>query len=347
METSLNLQAVNQSQKISEINKPVHFKASAVGSDTVEFTNKKQSSDRTITVAAIGTAIATSIACVRSRMQMSKIEKQFAGNLNKMGENFVSKGKNSFNRIMEMGERFFCLSAKDTLTGLYNRRYLYANLPKIVEQATQNGENRVIAMLDLDHFKSINTAFNHEGGDEFLKEIATILKKVFNEEGELVARYGGEEIVIVTKDAKKLEKLAEEIRTNEKLQNKKDEYIRIFDNLIENETDEANLSQYIKYRNHVKVKDGFTSSIGYMNTLDHPYLKAEECVDLADLPLQSLKGLKDGRGKTKIADNRDIIALYTKKIEELENQDVKKKSTDNKAEIDKLNEKINQLNAST
>jgi len=346
MDTSLNLQKASHQQMTPEINKQVYFKSSDSGSDTVTFKSNKPSTERIITIASIGTAIAASIACVRSRMQMNKIEQKMVGYFKDMGENLIPEGKNIFNRISGCIDKFFCLSAKDTLTGLYNRRYLYANLPKIMERAKSKGENITIAMIDLDYFKSINTAFDHEGGDEFLRQIAKNLKKVFNEEDELVARYGGEEITIITKNPEKLKKLAQEIRTNPELLSKKDEYLKIFRDLEFQTTNLSDKTQYNNYINHVTKNNGFTTSIGYLNVNNSNCLnlKPEEFIELADKPLESLKKSCQ-RGEIKEVGKQEIIDFCTEKIKVLTIQNNKSRNPEIEADIARLQKKLDQLKA--
>jgi diguanylate cyclase (GGDEF)-like protein len=341
MKTSLNTHNINQQQTIPEANKQVYFKASSQGSDSAEFSNK-QSKQSVITIASVGAAIATTIALVKSKMQLSKIEKQLAGNLKDMGFEFVAKGKSTFSRITQMAERFFSLSAKDTLTGLYNRRYLYANLPEIVKKARLKGEGINKAMIDLDYFKSVNTAFEHKGGDEYLKRISTIIKDIFKEEGELVARYGGEEITIVTKNPEKLQKLADSIKNDEELLKRKDEYLKKFDQLInDSETSEADSLLYRKYINHVE-KNGFTTSIGHVDIKDYPELDSEDYIQLADKSLEILKKA-NRRGEIQYPGYLEAIETYKEKIKNLEKQNSIKPKPENEAIIDELKKKVNHL----
>ena len=57
------------------------------------------------------------------------------------------------------------LSLKDPLTGLANRRFLYATLDREIDRVTRAGDSALLMMLDIDHFKSINDAHGHLAGD--------------------------------------------------------------------------------------------------------------------------------------------------------------------------------------
>ncbi len=85
---------------------------------------------------------------------------------------------------------------EDSLTGVSNRRHLDALLAVEWERALRFGRALTVAMLDLDHFKSVNDRFTHAVGDEVLRTVARILRD--NTRGvDVVARYGGEEFCLI------------------------------------------------------------------------------------------------------------------------------------------------------
>jgi diguanylate cyclase (GGDEF)-like protein len=84
----------------------------------------------------------------------------------------------------------------DALTGVGNRRRFDA----LIRRVSQDGFAYVIAMADLDHFKSINDRYGHTAGDRVLKNVAAIMNDVVSSSGHghgLVSRIGGEEFAIV------------------------------------------------------------------------------------------------------------------------------------------------------
>lgn len=107
------------------------------------------------------------------------------------------------------------LAVTDGLTGLHNRRYLDVHLAALFEDATRRGAELGLILLDIDHFKSVNDGYGHDAGDEVLREVAkrvgTLTRSV-----DLVARFGGEEIVVVVPDASvgEARAVAERIRHN-------------------------------------------------------------------------------------------------------------------------------------
>lgn len=109
------------------------------------------------------------------------------------------------------------LANKDSLTGLYNRRHLDKKFSELQAVLSRNDANMVVAMLDLDHFKKLNDEHGHLNGDNCLKYVGQLMKNKFDRRSDIVARFGGEEFVIVAQhDEKhgvmtKLEELREEI----------------------------------------------------------------------------------------------------------------------------------------
>jgi len=84
----------------------------------------------------------------------------------------------------------------DALTGLLNRHRLSDVLSMVALRAVQRGEPYAVAMIDVDDFKAINDTRGHATGDAVLTEVALRLTQAVRQE-DIVARYGGDEFVIV------------------------------------------------------------------------------------------------------------------------------------------------------
>jgi diguanylate cyclase (GGDEF)-like protein len=87
-------------------------------------------------------------------------------------------------------------SSSDPLTGLFNRAYFEEFLSAEILRSTRYSRSFAVAMLDLDRFKLFNDTYGHEAGDEALRLVASVLQRSVRR-SDLVARYGGEEIVVV------------------------------------------------------------------------------------------------------------------------------------------------------
>ena len=91
-------------------------------------------------------------------------------------------------------EELLTLSRTDALTGLFNRRYFEERLNEEFTRSRRYGSPLSLVMLDIDHFKRINDTFEHPFGDRVLKAVAqTACSRL--REVDLMARYGGEELI--------------------------------------------------------------------------------------------------------------------------------------------------------
>ncbi|MEM8536635.1 MAG: diguanylate cyclase [Pseudomonadota bacterium] len=107
----------------------------------------------------------------------------------------LMKRKQQQDRLRDTVRDGLHAAVTDPLTGLFNRRYVDAHLPRLAEQAEASDRTLAVMMLDIDHFKAINDKYGHPVGDAILVEMAQRLQE--NLRGiDLVARMGGEEFLI-------------------------------------------------------------------------------------------------------------------------------------------------------
>jgi len=110
------------------------------------------------------------------------------------------------------------LSIRDSLTGLFNRRYLDAAVARLdsgrARRTPDDRSRAAVVIFDLDHFGAFNKRHGHQTGDAVLRAFADILRRRFRG-SDIVARYGGEEFVAVLEGATvdDARAIAEEIRT--------------------------------------------------------------------------------------------------------------------------------------
>jgi two-component system cell cycle response regulator len=130
------------------------------------------------------------------RIQAHRLVELTGGDRIGLGTNIVFKlvcldpNDEQFQR--EMFER----TVRDTLTGLYNRAYLLDQIGVLAQRSAVQGIGVAVLMLDIDHFKQINDRYGHLAGDDVLRQVATVLRESTRNE-DLVARFGGEEFVVV------------------------------------------------------------------------------------------------------------------------------------------------------
>jgi diguanylate cyclase (GGDEF)-like protein len=89
------------------------------------------------------------------------------------------------------------LAKKDDLTGLYNDRWFNVRLSETLGASRENGREAVLIFMDLDQFKVVNDCHGHLAGSQVLREVGFILKRVIAGADSTVARYGGDEFVMI------------------------------------------------------------------------------------------------------------------------------------------------------
>jgi diguanylate cyclase (GGDEF)-like protein len=100
------------------------------------------------------------------------------------------------NRLKDERDRAREEALRDSLTGLYNRRYLDSVLAALISLFARTGQPLALAVLDLDHFKDVNDAHGHLFGDEVLRNVSRVLTEG-TRSGDIVCRYGGEEFCLL------------------------------------------------------------------------------------------------------------------------------------------------------
>lgn len=112
------------------------------------------------------------------------------------------------------------LSVTDGLTGLSNRRQFDYSINREFNKARKYPSDLCFAILDIDHFKSVNDTYGHQYGDYVLKEVSSIIKNSFRR-ADMIYRYGGEEIAIIMTETTipsavtMMERLRKKIETHE------------------------------------------------------------------------------------------------------------------------------------
>jgi two-component system cell cycle response regulator len=88
----------------------------------------------------------------------------------------------------------------DSLTGVYNRRYIDRRLLEEIGRARRQAYRISCMYIDIDHFKAVNDSVGHQGGDEVLREVAARIKAELRA-SDALGRFGGEEFVVLLIDA--------------------------------------------------------------------------------------------------------------------------------------------------
>ena len=107
---------------------------------------------------------------------------------------------NTHLKLKRYGDELRALATRDPLTGVANRRALFARLDHEWRRAARTGTPLSLMMIDVDFFKRYNDHHGHPEGDECLRRVAQAISMTASRASDLVARYGGEEFAVLMAD---------------------------------------------------------------------------------------------------------------------------------------------------
>lgn len=138
----------------------------------------------------LGTVCAASAAQVPRTEEMESMLRVLSGLLGFSLEREVLVG-----RLQALTTELAQMALTDSLTGLYNRRAILREIPRLLALARRERTFVLIGVVDLDGFKQINDSHGHQPGDQFLCEIAARLQGCLRSD-DLLGRSGGDEFVV-------------------------------------------------------------------------------------------------------------------------------------------------------
>ena len=107
--------------------------------------------------------------------------------------------ENTLKETNQLKEKFKGLAYVDELTGLHNRRFFFPEAQAALSRAVRHERPFTVMILDLDDFKKVNDNYGHPVGDLLLGTVSKILQQVVRE-GDILARFGGEEFILALPD---------------------------------------------------------------------------------------------------------------------------------------------------
>jgi diguanylate cyclase (GGDEF)-like protein/PAS domain S-box-containing protein len=112
----------------------------------------------------------------------------------------ITQQKLERQKLEEVNEMLQQLSSIDGLTSIANRRYFDERLEREWRRAIRKQTTLSLIMIDIDYFKAFNDTYGHLSGDECIKHVAQVLNTSINRAGDLAARFGGEEFIVLLPD---------------------------------------------------------------------------------------------------------------------------------------------------
>ncbi len=165
------------------------------------------------------------------------------------------------------------ISRRDSLTGLFNRRYFDEMLDVEIGRAYRNHSPLCLLMFDVDCFKEYNDKYGHVAGDNCLIRIAEIVESLTSRKGDLIARYGGEEFAVILPNIDLEGAVSFATKLQEGVQKQKIEHLN----------------------SKLTSLKSVTISVGVTNLTPFTKMTASQMIDAADRALYSAK--RDGRNR--------------------------------------------------
>lgn len=177
----------------------------------------------------------------------------------------IEELKNTKQKLEATNKKLAKMSARDQLTGLYNRRKFEKVIKKEWRDAIREDHSITIIMIDIDNFKKFNDNYGHLAGDNCLQKISQVMNKTLKRPRDFLARYGGEEFVAVLPKTDKCgaQHIAESLRKN------------VVDLMIPH--------------NFSPISNYVTISLGVSSTDEADFYVFEEILDKADQALYEAK----------------------------------------------------------
>lgn len=150
----------------------------------------------------------------RLRGENEKLVREHNEQLERHVARRTSELSTALEQLAEANQRLRESNRRDALTGLFNRRHFREVFEHQLQHANEVRQPLGVLLLDMDYFKAINDTHGHLAGDECLRWMGRCLQESLSGYGALMARFGGEEFVVVLPDMEgnRLLQVAEQLR---------------------------------------------------------------------------------------------------------------------------------------
>jgi diguanylate cyclase (GGDEF)-like protein len=156
---------------------------------------RRRSHARALAVSSVATVAGLGVLVAGTRVPLSSLAVALAG-VTLLAA--AARSQLAFRRLAQMAHQRLLTAATDELTGLPNRRALYAEGQRRLLES--QGPRHALLMLDLDKFKEVNDSLGHRAGDRLLVSVSSRLREHLRED-DMLARLGGDEFAVLLDDA--------------------------------------------------------------------------------------------------------------------------------------------------
>ena len=136
------------------------------------------------------------IARIKNQLKFHQIQVELKAKNEELAKE-VCERQAAETRLIELNQELSKLATLDSLTNIANRRYLNNILTKEWKRGKKEYSPLSFILGDIDYFKFYNDCFGYQAGDICLQQVAQVISETANRSGDLVARYDGEEFVVI------------------------------------------------------------------------------------------------------------------------------------------------------
>jgi diguanylate cyclase (GGDEF)-like protein len=126
----------------------------------------------------------------RHQLNLSKLQHDY-------NDNIINLTFQAYDKLNDLKDKLASEVLTDSLTGLYNKRFFNKAISKTLNSAKREQHSVCVMMIDIDYFKFFNDHYGHIAGDHAIQAVAKCIESSVSRGNDFVARFGGEEFVVI------------------------------------------------------------------------------------------------------------------------------------------------------
>ncbi|WP_339387363.1 GGDEF domain-containing protein [Vibrio caribbeanicus] len=129
----------------------------------------------------------------RHQLNLSKLQRDYSNNI-------LNLTSQAYDKLNDLKDKLATEAVTDNLTGLYNKGFFNKTIGKTLNSAKRECHSVCVMMIDIDYFKLFNDHYGHIAGDHAIQAVAKCIESKASRGSDFVARFGGEEFVVILVD---------------------------------------------------------------------------------------------------------------------------------------------------